>query len=203
MKALFKKIILDTYDGNDNEILSIENSDPNHPHIHTSHIFVIFKFASKLLLFFDKMNPSDGKRPKRLIVSPVYPKFALTYKWRHFTRLCSSCGFVGHLAPTCPLQRIFMSKDIWNIRHTDPLSVDFVMKEESYIDNVIVPDTLVVDAPDVSMDRNIETAPVLCVDTTASFCSVETVIIFVTYVGSFVVAVYVEGLDECSRGGYP
>eukprot|EP01126_Amoeba_proteus_P043121 TRINITY_DN4712_c0_g1_i10.p1 TRINITY_DN4712_c0_g1~~TRINITY_DN4712_c0_g1_i10.p1 ORF type:complete len:171 (+),score=8.64 TRINITY_DN4712_c0_g1_i10:731-1243(+) len=39
------------------------------------------------------------------------PKFLL-FKWCHFARSCSCCGLAGHLAPACPLQKIFMTNDI-------------------------------------------------------------------------------------------
>eukprot|EP01126_Amoeba_proteus_P005980 TRINITY_DN12068_c0_g2_i4.p1 TRINITY_DN12068_c0_g2~~TRINITY_DN12068_c0_g2_i4.p1 ORF type:complete len:275 (+),score=23.95 TRINITY_DN12068_c0_g2_i4:79-825(+) len=98
----------------------MDNSDPFHPSVRTSRVFIVFKHAPIFLLILDKINPSDGKHPRFLPITLAYPEFAPTYKWCHFMRICSCCGLAGHLAPACPARSVFITTDIWAISHTDP-----------------------------------------------------------------------------------
>eukprot|EP01126_Amoeba_proteus_P021835 TRINITY_DN2223_c0_g1_i38.p1 TRINITY_DN2223_c0_g1~~TRINITY_DN2223_c0_g1_i38.p1 ORF type:complete len:189 (+),score=26.95 TRINITY_DN2223_c0_g1_i38:1323-1889(+) len=125
MKILFKKVILDFHDDFDNDILSIDNSDPLHPSVKTSRVFVVFKYVP-IFLFI--------------------PEFAPTYKWCHFMRVCSYCGLAGRLVPACPARSIFITTDIWTISHTDPNPSPFFI-DEIYEGDVVIPDSFSLSPP--------------------------------------------------------
>eukprot|EP01126_Amoeba_proteus_P031518 TRINITY_DN3091_c0_g1_i1.p2 TRINITY_DN3091_c0_g1~~TRINITY_DN3091_c0_g1_i1.p2 ORF type:complete len:135 (+),score=7.55 TRINITY_DN3091_c0_g1_i1:1214-1618(+) len=108
----------------ENDILSIDNSDPLHPSVRTFRAFVIFKHTPKYLLL----------------------------KWCHFIRTCTCCGLSGHLAPACPLKDIYITLDILTITHADPNPpISFI--KMTYPGEIIVPDTPISDITNEKMDH--------------------------------------------------
>eukprot|EP01126_Amoeba_proteus_P028538 TRINITY_DN2813_c0_g1_i4.p1 TRINITY_DN2813_c0_g1~~TRINITY_DN2813_c0_g1_i4.p1 ORF type:complete len:215 (+),score=-3.44 TRINITY_DN2813_c0_g1_i4:185-829(+) len=92
---------------------------------------LIFKHVPIFLFMLNKMNLSDGKRSCFWTAIPIYPEFVLIYKWCHVHKLCSSCRISRHLAPTCPLQNIFITVNIRVILHTDLIGNSHIIETYS------------------------------------------------------------------------